>query len=294
MPPDPLHPTTTLTLVPWAPGQQVKAYPKRSELVLPDQPPPQVPSVQTVAVASDQSLTFGPDLDPGEYWAIAELTPGQRDYRYVGFKMEPPNYYVPGPTGPQGPQGFAGPQGPVGAAGVQGIPGPQGPPGPTGPQGKFTRILWGTQQAFGALAAINTLNGSVLVPVGSPFAASFVGIQPDVVWDQGCLLIKTAGYYVFHFTILNILGYGVTDPKLEAEIAVRNGVGVLPRQGIDTYVKSTYATGSPANPTPAITLTAARQCIVDDRLCAFVYQEAADTGHNFRLSSCTIVGMTTN
>jgi Collagen triple helix repeat (20 copies) len=292
MPPDPLHPTTTLTLVPWAPGQTVKAYPRKSELVLPEQPPPMVPSVQTVAVASDQSLTFGPDLNPGEYWAVAELHPGQRDYRYVGFSMEPPNYYVPGPTGPQGPQGFAGPQGPVGAAGAQGIPGPQGVQGPTGPQGKFTRILWGAQQAVGALVAINSLNGSVLVPVGSPFTGSSVGGELDVGWDQSCLLIRTAGYYVFHFTIATVVGYGVTDPKLEGEIGARGG-NAVPRQGTDMYVKTTIPRSS-ANPTPSFTLTAARQCAVNDRLAAFVYHEAADQPHSFRCQSCQIVGMTTN
>jgi hypothetical protein len=129
---DPLHPVTRLLLVPWVVGTSVKAYPRKSDLILPDGPPPQIPSVQTVAVAADQSLTFGPNLDPGEYWAIAPLTPGQRDYRYVGFAMEPPDYYVPGPTGPQGPQGSAGPQGPTGPAGPQGIPGPQGAIGPSG------------------------------------------------------------------------------------------------------------------------------------------------------------------
>jgi len=292
--PDPEHPYTVLTLVPWAIGQTVKAYPKKSDLMLPDMPPPQVPSVQQSIVASDQSLTFGPDLVPGEYWAIAELHPGQRDYRYVGFSLDPPDYYVPGPTGPQGPQGNAGPTGPVGATGAQGIPGPQGVQGPTGPQGKFTRILWGAQQAPGTIATIPGLNGSVLVPVGSPFTSSAVGINPDVVWDQGCLMIKTAGYYVFHFTIANVIGYGTTDPLLTAELGVRNGVGVLPRYNTDAYVKSTYASGSSANPSPVITLTAARQCIVDDRICAFVYNEAADTGHTFRITSCQIVGMTTN
>jgi hypothetical protein len=144
MPPDPAHPTVTLTLVPWAPGQPVKAYPKRSELVLPDQPPPQVASVQTVLVAADQSLTFGPDLDPGEYWAIAELHPGQRDYRYLAFTMEPPDYYIPGPTGPQGPLGPTGPQGstgPAGPTGPQGVPGPQGPGGPAGPLAPVVAVL---------------------------------------------------------------------------------------------------------------------------------------------------------
>ena len=132
MPPDPLHPTTTLTMVPWAVGQSVKAYPRKSELMLPETPPPNVASVQTAVVASDQSVTFGPDLNPGGYWAIAELHPGQKDYRYLGFAIEAPDYYIPGPTGPQGPQGNAGPQGPTGPAGPQGIPGPQGAIGPSG------------------------------------------------------------------------------------------------------------------------------------------------------------------
>jgi hypothetical protein len=74
----------TLTLVPWPIASTVNAYPRVSDQILPDLPPTGVPVVDSAVVAADHSLSF--DLPPGVYWAVAPLTAGQRDYRYVGFR----------------------------------------------------------------------------------------------------------------------------------------------------------------------------------------------------------------
>jgi hypothetical protein len=115
---------TTLTLVPWAIDTEIDAYPRISDQILPDLPPTGVPVLQTQQVAADHSLTF--DLQPGAYWAVAPLTPGQRDYRYIGFVVTEPDQYIAGPPGQTGPSGGSGPPG---------VPGPQGPQGPTGAKG---------------------------------------------------------------------------------------------------------------------------------------------------------------
>jgi hypothetical protein len=144
---------TTLHNVPWASGTSVKAYLRLGE-PLPDLPPTGQSALDTQAVASDQTLTFS--LGAGLYWAVAPITPGGRDYRYVGFAVDVVNTQIPGPPGPpgaaggsgppgppglQGPAGSQGPAGPSGPYGAQGVPGPQGAtgvtgsPGPVGPQG---------------------------------------------------------------------------------------------------------------------------------------------------------------
>lgn len=76
--------TVVLTLVPWDAGRNVDAYPRRSELRLDDMAPPMIASAKLATVAPDRSLTFA-GLAPGEYWAIAPITVGQRDYRYIAF-----------------------------------------------------------------------------------------------------------------------------------------------------------------------------------------------------------------
>lgn len=73
-----------LELVPWEIGTSVSAYRRKSELMVGDGPPPMVVPSVAVAVAADKSLTFA-GLAPGEYWAIAPITAGQRDYRYLQF-----------------------------------------------------------------------------------------------------------------------------------------------------------------------------------------------------------------
>lgn len=80
--------TIKLELVPWAVGRIVQAYPRKSDLILPDMPPPQIPAVASVVVAADQSLTF--TLEAGVYWAIAPITEGGRDYRYLAFELDAP------------------------------------------------------------------------------------------------------------------------------------------------------------------------------------------------------------
>jgi hypothetical protein len=78
---------TTLTLVPWAPGTSVGAYPRRSEQLRPDGPPTGIPPVDTQIVTGDASLTY--DLADGEYWAAAPLN-GSDLWQYVAFVAELP------------------------------------------------------------------------------------------------------------------------------------------------------------------------------------------------------------
>lgn len=131
-----------LTDVPWKIGSDVDAYPRKSDQMLPDMPPTGVAKVDTDTVAPDQSLVY--DLSDGAYWAVAPITPGQRDYRYVGFVVATPDTNIKGDTGqtgpsgtpgPAGPQGLPGPQGPSGGIGPIGNTGAQGPRGPNGAQG---------------------------------------------------------------------------------------------------------------------------------------------------------------
>lgn len=110
----------TLRNVPWPIGAEVPVYPRISDQMLPDMPPTGVSAVAVGMVQETQILQFG-DLPYGEYWACAPLTPGMRDFQYVGFGVvAPPPEWIPGPTGPQGIQGPVGPAGPVGPQGVQG------------------------------------------------------------------------------------------------------------------------------------------------------------------------------
>jgi hypothetical protein len=92
-------PEIALTLVPWAPGTAVGAYPRRSEQMLPDQPPTGTVAQDTRVVAADASLTY-PDLSFGDYWAAAPLGDA---WRYVAFAVEPlPPVYVTEPDYEQG------------------------------------------------------------------------------------------------------------------------------------------------------------------------------------------------
>jgi hypothetical protein len=81
--------TTRMELVPWPSGTTVGAYLRKSDLRLPDGPPPGVPVSGSAVVATDQSLTF--TLPEGSYWAIAPLTAGLRDYLYLSFVLAPPS-----------------------------------------------------------------------------------------------------------------------------------------------------------------------------------------------------------
>jgi hypothetical protein len=104
-------PNVTLANVPWAAGQTVDVYPRRSELRLPDGPPPGVAKETSAIVSAARTLAVTVAAY-GEYWACAPLTPGQRDYQYTSFNAD-----VPAPTqiaGPPGPAGVAGPPGPPG------------------------------------------------------------------------------------------------------------------------------------------------------------------------------------
>jgi hypothetical protein len=81
-------PDIELTLVPWAPGTPVGAYPKRSELMLPEQPPTGVPPEHTEIVAADASLLYR-GMIGGDYWAAAPLN---GVWKYIAFTIEVPDY----------------------------------------------------------------------------------------------------------------------------------------------------------------------------------------------------------
>jgi hypothetical protein len=100
----------TLTNVPWPIGTAVPIYPRTSDQVLPDLPPTGVPIVLSPVVAAGQTLQIAAQtLEDGQYWAAAPVTPGFRDYRWVGVGLTPePPVQIPGPPGPQGVAGPAG------------------------------------------------------------------------------------------------------------------------------------------------------------------------------------------
>jgi hypothetical protein len=77
----------TLTLVPWAPGTSVGAYPRRSEQLRPDGPPTGITPTDTEVVADDASLSY--NLADGEYWAAAPVN-GSDHWQYVSFVAETP------------------------------------------------------------------------------------------------------------------------------------------------------------------------------------------------------------
>jgi hypothetical protein len=73
-----------LTLVPWSPGTNVTAYPRKSEQIRPDGPPTGVKASETRPVADDATLRFI-SLDDGEYWACAPI--GDL-WQYLSFSVE--------------------------------------------------------------------------------------------------------------------------------------------------------------------------------------------------------------
>lgn len=78
-----------LEFVRWPAGTTVGLYQRKSELMLPDQPPPLTPLVTSADVLDDGSLHFVglPSIDAA-YWAIAPDTDGV--YRYVGITTNRP------------------------------------------------------------------------------------------------------------------------------------------------------------------------------------------------------------
>jgi hypothetical protein len=185
-------PEITLQGVPWPIGTGVVVYPRLSELVLPDMPPPGIVAVASGNVFSDRTLTF--DVPYGSYWAIAPMTAGQRDYQYVGFDVP-----VPGPEFVQGPQGASGPAGPAGPQGAQGA---QGVAGPAGPAGATINQAYGTFTSAYAALVFNTLTPGGLIPYGDPLA---------YVIDAGVrVLVRDPGVYA-------ISAY-VAGPNLATEL----------------------------------------------------------------------------
>ena len=226
---DPLHPTTTLARVPWEVGRTVLAYPRKSDLILADGPPPQIASVASEVVTADQSLTYGPDLDPGDYWAIAPLTEGQRDFRYVGFAMVAPVLYVVGPAGPQGDLGPAGPQG------VQGIPGAQGATGATGAAGAA-----GATGATGAQGAPGGINTSLTTLSSSGTASPAASVDGATLFHAGVgapLLDLTAGTWF-------VVASAALSQNLTPGDSLGAAVGVYLDDGSNAIVPDSLSAGS--------------------------------------------------
>lgn len=76
----------TLSYVPYPIGTTVGVYQRKSEQMLPDMPPTQIPQLTTGQVAADKSLAFT-GLSNGSYWAIAPIG---STYQYVAFHIQAP------------------------------------------------------------------------------------------------------------------------------------------------------------------------------------------------------------
>lgn len=72
----------TLSFVPWDIGSTVRAYQRKSELMMPDMPPPMIPSEGSGVVAADKSLALTGLVADRRYWAIGAIG---TVYRYVAF-----------------------------------------------------------------------------------------------------------------------------------------------------------------------------------------------------------------
>lgn len=108
----------------------------------------------------------------------------------------------PGPQGPSGPTGADGPTGPTGPAGATGATGDTGPTGPTGATGAtgaqgipgVTDYVYAyAQTAQAAVAALGTINLTILEPQQSGgFTLSGGGVQ-----------VPTSGVYLLYYSILS-------------------------------------------------------------------------------------------
>lgn len=174
-------PEIQLNNVPWAPGTGVTAYPRRSDLVLPDMPPPGIFPDASGIVDNARTLSFDVSVY-GSYWAIAPLTPGQRDYVYIGFDV-----VAPGPEFVAGPQGAQGPAGPTGPQGAQGATGAQGPAGPAG--GTIDTAYY----TLASVAGHNALNFLALKPTLSNTHGDAGQYSVDV---GNRVLVRDGGVYV--------------------------------------------------------------------------------------------------
>lgn len=178
-------PNVTLRNVPWPIDTFVSAYPRLSELRLSDGPPPGVAAVDITAVNEAQELEF--NVDYGEYWALAPLTPGQRDYLYVAFSaIADPPVFIPGPQGAPGPAGQTGPQGPQGQTGAQ---------GPAGPAGAVLNSAYFTLASDVGHAALAFANLKPTVSTTHGDAAAFS------VDAGNRVLVRDAGVYAISFAV---------------------------------------------------------------------------------------------
>jgi hypothetical protein len=233
--------TTVLRLVPWQLAATVKAYPRVSEQVLPDLPPTGVPILASAVVAADQTLTF--DLPEGDYWAVAPLTPGQRDYRYVGFRSQIPlEDFIAGPPGPMGPQGYPGPQGQTGTQGAQGIQGPQGPTGPFGAQG--VRGPAGQTGAAGAPGDPGPMGEGISY---RGFVASFANLPPGASNGDAWTTADTGHMWVWNSDMGNWADAGQTTgpPGPTGAVGPQGPIGLRGPQGDPGAPGATGADGPP-------------------------------------------------
>lgn len=174
-------PEITLTDLPWPGGTGIMVYPRVSDLILPDMPPPGVTPDTSGIVAVDRTLLVDVS-DYGSYWAIAPMTVGQRDYRYVSFDVVERVGPFPGPQGPAGPQGTPGIDGHVGLQGPEGPPGvPQSIPQQRRPVTAPAGYVAGNYTAM-AIGLPSDLHGS-------PGAFNRVGTDILTVQDAGVYLI---------------------------------------------------------------------------------------------------------
>lgn len=240
---------TILRNVPWPIDTMVSAY-QRLSGPLPDMPPPSQPSFGVAPVMPDRSVSFDAgvaDFDPGQYWAVAPLTPGGRDYRYVGFAIEPVLTEIPGPPGPQGspggsgppgPPGLQGPQGPTGATGgsgpfgAQGPTGPQGPPGAAGSPGPVGQT--GPTGPSGAMAAPNVQNVAAYTLTGAD-----AGGAVDLTYSAGPVTVTVPTNAAVPFLVgtvieiarvttatVTIVAPGVTLRSVNSQVAIGHQFGV--------------------------------------------------------------------
>lgn len=245
-------PEHELTDVPWAGGTGVTAYPRRSDLMLPDMPPPGVAPDTSGIVTSARTLTLNVS-DYGSFWAVAPLTPGQRDYRYIAFDVVAPEPdYIAGPPGAQGP---AGPQGPPGA---QGDPGAQGP---AGPAGGTINALYGT---FASVAGHNALAFANLHPT----SVKTHGDAGAYSFDAGeRILVRDPGFYAFSAVVF---GQAATDEvRAQLSFAATGQPG-----GIGSFIGSRRAASAFGAPSrPDVLLTFAREFVATE---GFAVTAAAD------------------
>lgn len=231
-------PEITITDVPWPVGTGVTVYPRLSDLMLPDMPPPGIAPDTSGVVFSDKTVTF--DVSAyGDYWAVAPMTPGQRDYQYVALTLAPPGpEYIAGPQGAQGPAGPQGPQGATGAAGAQ---------GPVGPAGGVANAFYGSLASGGGHAA--QVYASLV-----PTQLGYGDLSAFFIDGGNRILVRDGGLYLVNAAVFGPLA--AQEVRMQLTFAATGQPG-----GIGTMVGVKPATspfaGGPVRPN--VSLAFARQ-----------------------------------